>query len=128
MGIRSSRRIDHVVGANDQANIGALEFVGDGLLLIPCVAPYAAMMLTVIMMGALEAVLTTETALGWFYPVLYMVFLSIIGTVHWKNGVGSSGAPCTLRRGPVSGGDAVDDTCRDRNRRPDLDAHRSSEN
>ena len=64
--------------------IGALEFVGAGLLLIPRLAPYAAMMLTVIMTGALEAVLTTETDLGWFDPALHLVFLTIIGTVHWK--------------------------------------------
>ena len=64
--------------------IGALEFVGAGLLLIPRLAPYAAMMLAVIMAGALEAVLTTETVMGWFDPVLHLVFLSIIGTVHWK--------------------------------------------
>jgi len=41
-------------------------------------------MLAVIMFGALEAVLTTETDLGWFDPTLYLVFLTIIGTVHWK--------------------------------------------
>ena len=64
--------------------VGALEFVGAGLLLIPRLAPYAAMMLAVIMTGALEAVLTTETDLGWFDPALHLVFLTIIGTVHWK--------------------------------------------
>ena len=64
--------------------VGALELVGAGLLLIPRLAPYAAMMLAVIMFGALEAVLTTETDLGWFDPALHLVFLAIIGTVHWK--------------------------------------------
>ena len=64
--------------------VGALEFAGAGLLLIPLLAPYATMMLAVIMFGALEAVLTTETDLGWFDPTLYLVFLTIIGTVHWK--------------------------------------------
>jgi uncharacterized membrane protein YphA (DoxX/SURF4 family) len=64
--------------------VGTLEFVGAGLLLIPRLAPYAAIVLAVIMFGALEAVLTTETALGWFDPVLHLVFLTIIGTVHWK--------------------------------------------
>ncbi|GEM_PF-1642669 len=64
--------------------VGALEFAGAGLLLIPRLAPYAAMMLAVIMFGALEAVLTTETDLGWFDPTLHLVFLTIIGTVHWK--------------------------------------------
>ena len=64
--------------------VGTLEFVGAGLLLIPRLAAYSAMMLAVIMVAALEAVLTTETALGWFDPILHMVFLAIIGTVHWK--------------------------------------------
>ncbi len=64
--------------------VGALELVGAVLLLIPRLAPYAAIMLAVIMFGALEAVLTTETDLGWFDPALHLVFLAIIGTVHWK--------------------------------------------
>ena len=67
--------------------IGALELVGAGLLLIPRLAPYAAMMLAIIMFGALEAVLTTETDLGWFDPALHLVFLAIIGSVHWKTAV-----------------------------------------
>ena len=64
--------------------VGSLEFVGAGLLLIPRIASYSAMMLAVIMVGALEAVLTTETDLGWFDPALHLVFLAIIGTVHWR--------------------------------------------
>ena len=64
--------------------IGALEFIGAGLILIPRLASYSAMMLAVIMVGALEAVLTTETDLGWFDPALHRVFLAIIGTAHWK--------------------------------------------
>ena len=64
--------------------VGALELIGAGLLLIPRLAPYAAMMLAVIMFGALEAVLTNETDLGWFDPALHLAFLAIIGTVHWK--------------------------------------------
>ena len=64
--------------------VGALELVGAALLLIPRLAPYAAIMLAVIMFGALEAVLTTETDLGWFDPALHLVFLAIIAAVHWK--------------------------------------------
>ncbi len=64
--------------------IGALEFSGAGLLLIPWLASYSAIMLGMIMLGALEAVLTTETDMGWFDPVLHLVFLTIIGSVHWK--------------------------------------------
>ncbi len=37
-----------------------------------------------LVVGALKAVLTTETDLGWFDPTLHLVFLTIIGTVHWK--------------------------------------------
>ncbi len=64
--------------------IGALELAGAGLILIPRFAPYSAIMLSVIMLGALEAVLTTETDLGWLDPVLHLVFLTIIGATHWK--------------------------------------------
>lgn len=41
-------------------------------------------LLAVIMVVALEAVLTTETDLGWFDPVLHLLFLAIIGTAHWN--------------------------------------------
>ncbi|MEM7414362.1 MAG: DoxX family protein [Gemmatimonadota bacterium] len=63
--------------------VGAVEFVGAGLLLIPSLAPYAALTLVVVMIGALHAVLTTPTDLGWFDPTLHLVFLTIIGTVRW---------------------------------------------
>jgi uncharacterized membrane protein YphA (DoxX/SURF4 family) len=64
--------------------IGAIEFVGAGLLLIPRLASYSSIVLAVVMLGALEAVLTTETDLGWFDPVLHLAFLTIIGSFHWK--------------------------------------------
>ena len=64
--------------------IGSLEFIGAGLLLIPRLASYSTLMLAVIMVVALEAVLTTETDLGWFDPVLHLIFLAIIGTAHWN--------------------------------------------
>ena len=80
---RAHRQLDDGrVGARVAA--GILEFAGAGLLLIPRLASYSAMMLAVIMVGALEAVLTTETALGWFDPILHLFFLAIIGTAHWK--------------------------------------------
>jgi len=64
--------------------IGSLEFIGAGLLLIPRLASYSALLLAVIMVVALEAVLTTETDLGWFDPVLHLLFLAIIGIAHWN--------------------------------------------
>jgi len=64
--------------------VGAVEFVGAGLLVIPRVASYASIVLGVIMIGALHAVLTNETDLGWFGPVLHVAFLVVIGTVRWK--------------------------------------------
>ncbi|MDH3271697.1 MAG: DoxX family protein [Gemmatimonadota bacterium] len=64
--------------------VGAVEFVGAGLLLIPRLASYASIILSIVMLGALEAVLTTETDLGWFDPVLHLAFLGIIGAFHWK--------------------------------------------
>jgi uncharacterized membrane protein YphA (DoxX/SURF4 family) len=63
--------------------IGALEFVGAGLLLLPRFASWAAILLAVIMLGALEAVLTTETDLGWIDPLVHMAFLLVIGGARW---------------------------------------------
>lgn len=65
--------------------VGATEFVAAGLLLVTSLSAYAALVLMVVMAGALEAVLTTETALGWFDPVLHIVFLVIILTVRWRH-------------------------------------------
>ena len=64
--------------------VGAAEFAGAGLLLIPRIASYASIVLSVIMIGALHAVLTNETDLGWFGPVLHLAFLVVIGSVQWK--------------------------------------------
>lgn len=64
--------------------VGAVEFVCAGLLLIPRIASYAALVLGVVMIGALEAVLTTETDLGWPDPVVHLVFLAIVGTARWR--------------------------------------------
>lgn len=64
--------------------VGAVEFIGAGLLLIPRLASYSAMVLEAVMIGALQAVITTNTDLGWGAPVLHMAFLAVIGTVRWK--------------------------------------------
>lgn len=63
--------------------VGAVEMLGAGLLLLPGVAAYAALVLCVVMVGALEAVLTTETDLGWFDPVIHLAFLGIILRARW---------------------------------------------
>lgn len=65
--------------------VGGVEVVGAGLLLVPKLAAYVAPVLMVIMFGALEAVLTTETDLGWFDPVLHLVLLTIILAVRWPD-------------------------------------------
>ncbi len=64
--------------------VGGIELAGAGLLLIPWLASYSSIMLGVVMIGALEAVLTTETDLGWLDPVLHLVLLSVIGIVQWR--------------------------------------------
>jgi len=64
--------------------IGAVEFAGAGLLLLPRFAVYAALVLGIVMVGALEAVLTTPTDLSWFDPILHMAFLAIIAADQWK--------------------------------------------
>lgn len=70
--------------------VGGIELVGAGLLLVPGLAAYVAAVLMLVMLGALEAVLTTETDLGWFDPTLHLVFLSIILLVRrgdrWRLG------------------------------------------
>jgi uncharacterized membrane protein YphA (DoxX/SURF4 family) len=64
--------------------VGSVEFVLAGMLLLPRFATWAAFGLAIVMLGALEAVLTTETDLGWFSPVLHLSFLAMIGSVQWK--------------------------------------------
>ena len=64
--------------------VGAIEFVGAGLLVLPRFASYAAIALGVVMLGALHAVLTHPTDLGWFAPVLHLAFLVPIGWIRWK--------------------------------------------
>ena len=63
--------------------IGVVEMFGAALLLVPRLASYAALGLAVVMVGALQAVLTTDTDLGWFDPVLHLVMLGVIGGVRW---------------------------------------------
>ncbi|MEN8143750.1 MAG: DoxX family protein [Gemmatimonadota bacterium] len=64
--------------------VGAVELVGAGLLFLPRLASYASIVVAMVMVGALHAVLTHETDLGWFDPILHMFFLTIIGAVQWK--------------------------------------------
>jgi uncharacterized membrane protein YphA (DoxX/SURF4 family) len=64
--------------------IGALEFVGAGILLLPRWASYAAGVLGVIMIGALHAVTTHETDLGVNAPLIHVAFLAVIGTARWR--------------------------------------------
>ncbi len=64
--------------------VGVFEIGLPVFLIFPRFASYAAMLLAVIMLGALHAVLTHETDLGWFDPALHLTFLAIIGSVRWK--------------------------------------------
>ncbi len=80
--------------------VGALELIGACLIIVPRLAPYSAMMLSVIMLGALESVLTHETDLGWEDPVIHLVLLAIIGAAHWKRRWRPGGTPAP--ESPVS--------------------------
>lgn len=80
--------------------VGAIEFAGAGLLLIPSLAPYAALVLGAVMTGALHAVLTTPTDLGWFDPALHLVFLTIIGSVRWHRRWRPGRSPATAPDAP----------------------------
>ncbi len=73
--------------------IGALEIAGVALLLIPRIAPYAALGLVVIMLGALQAVTTHETALGADGPIVHLVLLGIILAGRWRGRWGTASEP-----------------------------------
>lgn len=81
--------------------VGGAEVIGAVLLLVPRVASYAAIGLTVIMIGALHAVLTNETDLGWFDPLLHITFLAIIGSVQWKRRWRVGGRPTMEAMSPT---------------------------
>ena len=64
--------------------IGAAEVGGSLLLLYPRLASYAAVLLIMIMIGAIGTVLTNETGLGPGSPSLIIVLLSVILVARWK--------------------------------------------
>lgn len=64
--------------------IGAGEAVGAALLLVPRLASYAALMLMVIMLGALYTVLTKDNQLGVAGPLVHMGVLSVIAWGRWS--------------------------------------------
>ena len=64
--------------------IGAAEVGGSLLLLYPRLASYAAILLIMIMIGAIGTVLTNETGLGPGSPALIIALLSVILVARWK--------------------------------------------
>ena len=60
--------------------IGAAEMGGAILVLIPRLATYAAVLLAVIMVGALSTVIVHSSDLGVAGPIVHLVLLAIIGT------------------------------------------------
>lgn len=64
--------------------IGAGEAGGAVLLLVPRLASYAALMLMVIMLGALYTVLTKDNQLGAAGPFVHLGVLSVIAWARWS--------------------------------------------
>jgi len=64
--------------------VGAAEMIGVLLLLVPRLSSWTAMGLAVIMLGALQAVLTHPNDLGATTPIIHIALLALIGTVRWK--------------------------------------------
>jgi uncharacterized membrane protein YphA (DoxX/SURF4 family) len=63
--------------------IGALEVLGVVLLLVPRLTSYAALALGIIMLAALQAVLTHPNDLGATAPVIHLVLLVAIARMRW---------------------------------------------
>jgi uncharacterized membrane protein YphA (DoxX/SURF4 family) len=72
--------------------VGVLEVVGAIGLLIPRLAFYGAMLLMIVMMGALITLLSHRGGpLGWgATPTVYLVLLSLVGAARWKQRTGSA--------------------------------------
>ena len=81
--------------------VGALEFVGAGILLLPRWASYSAIGLSIIMIGALHAVTTNETNMGVNAPLIHMAFLAVIGVARWRVRWSRNSVP-SVRKSPAS--------------------------
>ena len=64
--------------------IGGLEMSGALLVLVPRLTSYAAIMLIVIMIGALGTELLIATKLGPVMPIVHIVILSILVFARWQ--------------------------------------------
>ncbi len=65
--------------------IGGTEAIAALLLLVPRMASYAALLLIVVMLGALGTVLTHPGNLGPVTPVIHIVVLATIAAARWKD-------------------------------------------
>ena len=65
--------------------VGATEIGGVLMLTVRKLSSYAAMLLIVIMLGAIWAVLTNESQLGPGMPAIHISILGIILAVRWKS-------------------------------------------
>ena len=64
--------------------IGVAELGGAVLLLVPALAAYAAVGLTVVMVGSLATELFNEKLFGPWFPLMHIVLLSIIATARYQ--------------------------------------------
>jgi uncharacterized membrane protein YphA (DoxX/SURF4 family) len=70
--------------------IGGLEMLAAALLLVPRVAPYAACMLAVVMLGALYTVLTKTSDMGWHAALMQLAVMSVIAALRFWRGSGTA--------------------------------------
>jgi len=64
--------------------IGVVELGGAILLLVPRLAPYAAVVLIAVMLGAFYTVSTNETDLSQVDPVINMLLAGIVLSARWR--------------------------------------------
>jgi putative oxidoreductase len=72
--------------------VGTAEVLGAIGLLVPRFAFYGALLLWIVMMGALLTLLIHPGGpMGWgATPTVYLILLSIVGAARWKQGIGAS--------------------------------------
>jgi len=71
-------------GAWFAAVIGGIEIAGGVGLLVRRVAAYAAMLLLLVMLGALYTTLTKPNALGWTTAAIHAFLLALILAARWR--------------------------------------------
>ena len=68
--------------------VGVVELIGVAALTVPALASWAALLLGVVMVGALSTVLTHPGPMGPIAPLVHLLLLGIIGSARWNRRLG----------------------------------------